>query len=86
MSRWTALALVSGALALACGIVALTLDGCTIEGAYFNRSEGEPAYAGVFDDGSCDFGASNPNVWAGAAIALALMGAAVLVLNRVRRP
>ena len=85
MSRWTALALVSWALAVACGIVAVTLDGCTIEGAYFDRSVGAPADAGVFDGDLCGFDVENPYVWAAAAIPFALMGTAVFVLSRVRR-
>jgi hypothetical protein len=86
VSRWAALALGAWAGAAASGLVGLTQrDECRIEGAYFNRSEGAPAYAGVFDSPCDEFTASNPYLWLGAAIALALVGAVVLALLR-RRP
>jgi hypothetical protein len=86
VSRWTALALAALVAAAACGVVAgVQHDNCTIEGAYFNRSVGAPAYAGVFENDCDGFSLSNPNLWLGAAVAFAVMGLAVLVLNRVRR-
>jgi hypothetical protein len=75
---WAAAA-VSGVLG------AIQRDECGIEGAYFNRSEGAPAYAGVFDSPCDEFAASNPYLWLGAAIAFGLTGIAILVVMRVRR-
>jgi hypothetical protein len=49
--------------------------GSTIEGAYFNRSEGAPAYAGVFRDGG-------ENAWeafSGLDIALATFGGLAVI-------
>jgi hypothetical protein len=89
VSRWTALALAALVAAAACGIVAavqLHKHYCSIEGAYFNRSVGAPAYAGVFKSDCGGFSLSNPNLWLGAAVAFALMGLLVLVLTRLRRP
>jgi hypothetical protein len=86
VSRWAALALGAWAAAAASGLAAfLQRDECGIEGAYLERSEGAPAYAGVFDSPCDELTASNPYLWLGAAIAFALVGAAVLVLLR-RRP
>jgi hypothetical protein len=89
VSRWTALALAALVAATACGIVAALErhnHSCTIEGAYFERSVGAPAYAGVFNSDCNGFSTSNPNLWLGAAVAFALMGLLVLVLTRLRRP
>lgn len=87
MSRWSALALAALLAAAGCGLVAALehKDYCTIEGAYFNRSVGAPAYAGVFHSDCNGFSVSNPNLWLGAAVAFAVMGLAILVLSRVRR-
>jgi hypothetical protein len=86
VSRWSALALAALVAAAACGVVAaLQDDNCGIEGAYFNRSVGAPAYAGFFHSDCEGFSISNPNLWLGAAVAFAVMGLAVLVLSRVRR-
>jgi hypothetical protein len=86
MNRWTALALGAFAAALACGAVAvIQRDECLIEGAYFNRSVGAPAYAGVFEPGCTGFSLANPNLWLGAAVAFAVMSVAILAAARLRR-
>jgi hypothetical protein len=95
VSRWTAAGLAIELAAAACALAAYLLrdfdvgEGPEIEGAYFNRSEGAPAYAGVFEDdiGWFDpFSFSNPYLWLGAAVAFALAGAAILVMARLGGP
>ncbi len=49
-----------------------------VEGAYFNRSVGAPAFAGVFATSRPEaFDPGDGNLWIGAGLALLLAGAAV---------
>ena len=57
-----------------------------IEGAYFNRSVGAPAYAGIFGSSVLDpFRPLNSYLWVGAAIAFAVTSAALALLARFGR-
>jgi hypothetical protein len=88
VSRWAALALGAWVAAFATLAVAYANRnecGIGIEGAYFNRSEGAPSFAGVFDNPCDEITISNPHLWLGAAIAFALVGAATLLMLLVRR-
>jgi hypothetical protein len=77
--------------AIACCVVAylrrhhLNFDNFGIEGAYFNRSVGAPAYAGVFSgkgNALSPFHPLDSYLWLGAGIAFALSGLAVAVAGR----
>ena len=89
MTRWGASALAAWAAAIACAVVAYLnrhVDASGIEGVYFNRSTGAPAYAETFSGNSFDpFRLSNPYLWLGAAAAFALVGVAILVVARLSR-
>lgn len=67
----------ANALGVACIVIALVKrDDVTIEGAYFNRSVGAPAYEGVFISG--------PSIvpWLVAAALLVVAGTALLLRQR----
>lgn len=66
----------ANALGVVCIVIALVKRGdATVEGAYFDRSEGDPASA---------FAVSQPNIvpWLIAALVLVAVGTALLLLRR----
>jgi hypothetical protein len=66
------------AAAAAAGIVAAaTWRDAAIEGAYFNRSVGQPAYSGVYSFSDTATG----RIWLGVAIGLAASGLLVLAVS-----
>jgi hypothetical protein len=78
---WRVLGLTLLLAAIACGVVAaVTWEDVPIEGAYFNRSIGAPAYSGVFSESN--FEASR--ILLGAAVALAVAGILVLVVSFIQ--
>jgi hypothetical protein len=81
------------ALAVACvGGIALIVTGLIIgkpavgiEGAYFNRSVGRPAFSGVFaQSGTGLLDPSDGNLWIGAGIAILVVTGLLLGLAKAR--
>ena len=78
-SPWRKLAALLLVAAIACGVIAAaTWKDFGIEGAYLNRSVGEPAYSGVF---SSNGDVTVPRVLLGVAIGLAVAAALILAVS-----
>jgi hypothetical protein len=85
MLTWR-LGLAVEAVAVACGVVAFVgrnrERGGEIEGAYFNRSVN--GGGGTFSIAPDEFDVLDPYLWLGSAVALAAVGAALLVVLAFR--
>jgi hypothetical protein len=76
------LALVGGLLVAAGVGIGPDMSWSSIEGAYFTRAAGTPAYSSVFTGGPRLLSLHDGNLWIGAGIALLLAAAGGLLAQR----
>jgi hypothetical protein len=89
MLRWNRILLACLAFGVVLVVVGLIVGAPTVrvEGAYFDRSNGVPAYAGVFSQsrpGLLD--PADGNLWLGAGVVLILLAVGAVLWLRLSQP